>query len=833
MCHFLKAMILFLLLPGITAPAWSQDADTPAAPPPQEEPTGAPTSGGFDEELEPLPDVESAIFLPRYSGPSDYVVAFQTVDVRKVEKAFEATAVGRLLEEEPELKELSDKIKERYEKKMTLLKELHGLAEELGEEKKFDAVISQWLEDINELGPDLVSSNVFIYLNENEEGEKEPSFLFAAVIAENALDLVTKKIDEIVKILEEDEKTKEALPSISHNGKDVFAYTFEGGQFNDVWFVLDERDIYCGINDLSLAERLVKGPPEQLCCGMERITGQGVPVAVCDVPVSYLVDLAMEDLTDEERADTDGVLEILGISEIQSLIAGVSLEGPHIRETFFLHMPEEPKGLFSLLRPLKHDGAGAPPFFPRIEPNLMTVRASIDVEAMIALGQDLAKEIEDDDSAEGGESDSGSLEEGLLKMVVEEGAKALDGGFVFSLSSPKPGGMVPRFAAAFGIGEQEKFDNLLSLVKKALTGIIFEESEFKEVTFTTVKIPNNPMPLVPSFMQYDNVLYIAETPWTLKSIIGTLEEKKAGAAGGPDNGEGAADVAALPLALPFESDELILETDFDAREIFRLVYDLYMPVAQVAFSAAINQEGGKREQLLDLAELPLSDTVLDHLSAGRAGAAFGPDGFYMSAASPLGDPIVAATVAISVPFGVAAFGRGVDEELGGAERTVCKLRAGKIGEALKVFRQSFGGGKRFPHSLGELVSRGLIEDLDTFIVPSDKNPASIEYETEDGEVEEFDVSYKYLPGSKFDVPCRQLKDGVDFGFGGNFEYDFEQIILEARHEAGSGKKKPDDTKTVILYETNRNAHQGRILVCSDGSVYHVSEKNFKKIIALK
>ncbi len=815
MFYMLRVLVLFILLSGTGGTAWSQEDDpAPAGAPPLEAPVAQPVSDDT-EEIASLPDEEPLHAVPSFCIDKEYVAAFLCGYTRDIEKAFLSTAVGRLLEEEPEIKELADRIKERYEKKAALLKELQNLAQDLGEEWKLEQILSNWFAEIDETKLALETMQAFIYVDEDDEGEMLVSFFISAVIADDSVALVSSKFEELVKILEESDEVEKVEPRISSNGIDVHAYSYEENELDNVWFFMDEDEIYCGFNDLGLVDKLESRLPDSLYAASNRFIS-GTSVITCELPVDHLIDLAMEDLTDDERADAEGMLDVLGVSNLSSLVADVSLEGLNIRQSLFLGIEEEPKGLFSLLRPL--DADVAVPYVPEIAPNLLTMRASIDIEALITLIKDIVKEIESDNE----EEETSVMEKELFKMVVDEGAKALNGGFVFSLSSPKPGSMVPRFAVAFGLGEQEKFDHLLSLAKKAMTGIIFEESEYKGVTFTSVKIPNNPAPLVPSYTQIDDVFYLAETPWTLKTIIGSIKDKE----GASDSEDGKTELAAIPL----ETGALVVDTDFDAREIYRLLYDQYMPIVQVAFQAAMNQQGSKRETLLDLAELPLSDVILEHLTPGRAGAAFGPDGLYMSAVSPLGDPITTSLAAISLPFGLVAYGQGLDSELAKAERKVCKLRASKIAEALKVFRQTFGAGKRLPASLGELVSRGLIDDLDLFLVPSDDKPASIEFENEDGDVEEFDVSYKYLSNSKFKVPASDLKNSLEFAFDGAFDIE---TILDAQYSNERNGSKDEETKIVILYEMNKNAHGGRIIVCSDGTVFHVSERAFKKIIALK
>jgi hypothetical protein len=259
----------------------------------------------------------------------------------------------------------------------------------------------------------------------------------------------------------------------------------------------------------------------------------------------------------------------------------------------------------------------------------------------------------------------------------------------------------------------------------------------------------------------------------------------------------------------------------------------YLPMIQLLLERGMRTQSSVagRQPLINFAELPDTETVIRHLGPGRGGVAWSPDGLTVTAVSPLGEPFTAAAMTVYPSVAVWGYGFGLDTGAAELEKKVCHRRLRKIREALKLYRASFGGGKRYPSELGALLGRALVENADVFRVPSDEDPTVIEYENEDGEIEEIAVSYKYLPDSKLTVPAKDLRgwtlDYQPFGLGGLGGRTWDKQELDE----GDGSSKRD--KTILLYEVNRNRHGGRFLLCTDGSIYVLPEKTFKRVLALK
>ncbi len=826
--HFKIFVVLFCLFSLGAMNVFGAPQDEPAAAQPTAQPTASPPS---------------ADNKPRYRGASDYIMAFELDFSRSMIDSLRASAIGRLFTEEPELKELAVLVEQRYGEKITLLDELNELARDLGDEDNFEDRLLAWARSCVYIDGEIECVRIYLYnieKDDDEENDNAPAVLICCKMSDEGAEKVTKQLDELRALLADtDDVEIEEITVELDTEKTVTVYD-DGTEY---WFFQEGREFYCGLNDVDLVNKLEEGADEALDGAVSRMQGEGAAFVTFLYPFDRGLELILEDKTEKEKTRVNKVLGILGLAGIESLVMGLSVEGAHFRETYFVERPGEPEGILAAMRPIPADGPGAPPFFPPIEPHLMTIRGCLDLDALLTMVQaliDYSDEIDAEDKAEGAgkkkDEPNVAIEE-IRKMLMADGAKALDGGYVFSLASPKRGGMVPRFAFGFGVGDQEKFDALLSLAQKALEGITFEESKYKDVPFTMVRIPNNPAPLVPCYAQIGQGLYIAETPWTMKGIIAGLAEEAEAEPAPADEG---VEKIALPPRLPMECDALTAELDFDVHEIFRLLYDQYMPMIQVGLQSTMARRDSKRDPLLDLAELPLSEVFLRHLTAGQGGAGFVQGGFCMSAVSPLGDPIIAATMTTSAPLGVVGASQGLDDQLAEAEQALCRLRVKRIAEALKIYRTSFGGGKRFPSNLGELVTRGLIDDLDLFLVPSDEEPATVEFMNEDGEIETMEISYKYLPDSKFVVPAEDLERYNPYSFR-EFDEDYEleelKAIIEAPFDRKASSRKDADEEeknlTIILYELNTNSHKGRFLLCADGSIHHVAERKFKALIDMK
>jgi len=820
---------------------------------PQEKPAGEPVPVEEEHQVpaqqEPVPvvaepktpqtdtaDVTAELPLrwPRYKGPGDYFGSWQLYGTRAIIKAFPATAVSRVINE-AEIKALVEKAKGRYEKKSGLLEELWELAKDLGDEPEFEDRLREWYEDFYTIRFHLESLQFNTYLRKKADGDGyEPSFLICGVIAEEMSDKVFGKIDELKTILDEAEKTDPIEPALRFGDHEVLGYTF--GDSDDpieMWFFTEGHDFYCGFNDRELLDKLEEGTDDEIGRLAGKISGSGTPILTSITPMDRVVEPMLNDLEEDRRGIVTKTLQHLGISQIKSIVLGVAMEESHFRETLFLELDGKPQGLLAALRPVGANGTSTAPVLPAPGEKMLELRGCLDVKQIVAtvekLREENARSSEDADGDRPPEKVNEKMQE-ILRILAKESDRALTGGFNFSISAPSMGQMVPQLTMAVGIENGEEFDRLLDLMRESMEGINFSESKYKEMTFTTVKIPNNPAPIVPCFVKSDDVFYLAQSPWTMKALIKNIQAQKDGqdSGGAAEEGEAA---APMPAAMPFTTEPLVMELTFDAAEIYGTISQKYLPMAQVAFSTGMRQQI-KREPILELVELPQPDIIVQHLSSGRGGAAFGSDGFFLSTAAPLGDPMITAFMPFIVTFGTMGLNIGMDQQLARAERRLCRRRVEQINGALKVYRSSFGGGKRFPASLGELVSRGLVDDLETFRVPSDEDCAVIEFENEDGEIEELEVSYKYLPSSKFVVPADELQF-----YGGNSpEVSFgRDLIIEAIYEYENAKddeETPPD-KVVILYELNENAHEGRFLLCTDGSIYHVPEMVFTKLVSLK
>ena len=120
-----------------------------------------------------------------------------------------------------------------------------------------------------------------------------------------------------------------------------------------------------------------------------------------------------------------------------------------------------------------------------------------------------------------------------------------------------------------------------------------------------------------------------------------------------------------------------------------------------------------------------------------------------------------------------------------------------------------------------------IEDEDVLLVPSDKKSDKLEYEDGDGEIVETKSSYKYLAGGKLVVKAQDLRShSFTFNAGPFGGFDSTEIL-------DKGDKPNAKERTVLLYEARKNAHGGRFVLFTDGTIAHLTEDDFKMLIAQK
>ena len=583
-----------------------------------------------------------------------------------------------------------------------------------------------------------------------------------------------------------------------------------------LWYFVTENELYFGINANETLDALEKNdtsksnrtaPTDPASTGMATIR--------CEM--DSLIDLVRLLEHEEETVEQmDRILNYLGLSSMTSLEASIGVDGSDFNQLIRLELPDRSKGVAAALRPIPESGPGTPPPLPPMEPALFRIHASLSPEKLTAAFAELKasrrSDDEDQDAIEEEADDEDDIR--ITPAQIRKFLGVFDGGFSFLLVGPAVGGLlpVPRLVLTAGIQDPTQYDTELAALKEALEGIGFDDREYKGVKMTTVRIPNNATPIQPSFAVIDGALYFAETPVTLRDLVNGLQ------------GEGETWTADTS-----SQQEDVLVCDYDTREIFRLMYERLLPLIQLGMSQVQRMSGMGGEPLVSMAELPNPKIVAKYLHSGDARITWRDGALEMTARSPIGDPLTALAMSVSTPLSLIQTGIALDMDRAEWEQRVCRARLERIHEALKLHRQTFGSGNRYPTSLGDLLSRGLIEDESMFLVPSDDDPLTVEYETEDGDIADLEVSYKYLPRSKLVAKKKTLERAASDTAMLMDMIDLDEIFDEIP-DAKADKSNPE--LTIYLYEAQANDHMGRFVMTTDGGIYHVSEEAFQDMVSI-
>lgn len=772
--------------------------ETGTAEPPQTEASESAATQDASESNEET--AASEVRRTRYRPPAGAYFSMHVPGYRASVDAMLTTKLGELSREK-DMVAVLEKIETRYTAKMEAIEALVKLAKELDVEIPIEDRVSEALESFREIEYEGITMHIYLEAVEGEE--PDVTFLASALFDPEDAEKLTELLPKLEGLLADSEFEKQNTPerkigeSTIHCWKDSdsdefaeLAYFHAG---DEVWFAIDGTDELAGLTTDAPAE------PAEID---RQLFDSGTRLGAFSVDLAKVFELYRKEQEEDDRDMTQVILEFLGIASLETVRAGVAADGPDIREKLILDMKETGKGLLASLRPIPKQGEGVPPVLPALDPELVHVRGSFDPQKILDAFLGLA-----DKAKEDGEFDE---EDEKLIARMRRVFDAFHGGMSMIFAAPKFGLPIPRMVFAFGIADEEAYREALAEVKERMEGIGFDEVEYKEVRITTVKIPNNPSPIVPAFAVVDGALVISDSPATLRSLVSAKSD------GTESRG---------PVSPEDRRDALVCR--YDSKEIFKLMYEKALPLVQLGLGQLQRSTGMTSQPLLNLAELPQSTLIAKYLGEGSARITWTGNGLEMTAASPLGDPLAALMASIIVPLTPLFTGMSLDETRGMWEERVCRARVEKIYEAIVLHRGTFGAGKRYPDSLGELVTRGLIEDDDMFLVPSDKDPTTIEYETEFGDIEEISVSYNYLPNSKLVVKKSDLDSGSILGTiaGAPLRIQWDLELEDVDDEE-------DPDRTILLYETNRNEHGGRFVLTTEGEVYHLDESRFQQILSM-
>lgn len=489
----------------------------------------------------------------------------------------------------------------------------------------------------------------------------------------------------------------------------------------------------------------------------------------------------------------------LGITGIRSLSLAITMDAGWIRESLHVEMPEAPTGLLAAWTGAK----AALPAHPQVEDPMLQAGFALD------LGRFEASLTELERLAEPARSPA-DQEPSALRKLVPDVVKALTGGASLQVSAPARGSLVPRLSLALGIADRATLDALLARARTELQGITFDDRETQGVPWTSVKIPNSPSAMVPTFAVLDDVLVLTESPATLRAMI------KARA----DGGATAMSTAGAPPATPVGEPAPALDLRYDVGAMWRVLQDRYLPMVQLMMNQAMMMGGVGGEPLLETGELPDGAAIAPHLGLGRGGLSVADGGLVLSTASALGDPLLAAMTSVMAPMVPTMVGLGMETGRRTLQGQIGEARLKQVHQAIATWRTTFGGGKNLPRDLGELFARGLLADDDGLLVPGDEKPLTIEIEDEDGDIRKLRSSFRYVADGRLKTTKGALRRHRVFEASGN-PFLFE--VFESRDD------KPEEV-VILLYEANEHPRRQRLLLTADGEVHRIGEDGAGEIL---
>jgi len=737
----------------------------------------------------------------RLAPPAGYLMSAELVNGSNLEALLWDTALGKLAKDDL----MADVIRDataRYRTRTARLEELEAQAKALGA----SAELEEEVQRMAALAAELSFESLQVYLYFDEAQDEEVGMLAIVEPTEASAEAWNELIDEALTSIEKSDNAK-ALAASKVLDFDCRAFEPKDASFESMWVLRTGVQTVIGVGPKGLPARLTKAEgPSAMAASTARVVRHGGVAFHFDLTRMGEVVRNNRDADAEMKEELGPVLDALGL-DAKRLSWGLDLDGLHLRHNMFLELPSGNRGLIAALT----TASDTAPHIPLPAPALLQWRGSVDLEKAFDAFRKAALAANEDDPFEDAE---GPIQPADLTATFP-------GGMAFGLSGPAAGSMVPRMAMAVNVTSAEAFGKFREKLAEVLEGIELSDYTYRDVSWTSVEIPNNPAPLVPSFALMGNMLLIGENPATVKQMIrATLE----GDVGAP------IDVTAGPSPLPGELLAQFSEQGtapepnltFDVAAMYSMMIERYLPMVQLGLGMTMQQMGRGDEPLYTADDLPDPEELAPHLGVGTGGMLSTPEGLYVSIASSMGDPLIAAIGGMYAPLAGDVMAMGMDAAISNAEMRVGKKRLEQVWSGLRTWRTSFGSGSQLPRDLGELLTRALVDDLDVFLAPGDDAPSEMEYEDAEGEIQTFPCSYTYRPDGKIKAEKGELRFWDDMNVVGDLVFDFPM------RDTGDGS--PADKVAIVLYETNPGPRKGRLVVTEEGGVYHIPESTFQEML---
>ncbi|HLY09761.1 MAG TPA: DUF2950 family protein, partial [Planctomycetota bacterium] len=362
-------------------------------------------------------------------------------------------------------------------------------------------------------------------------------------------------------------------------------------------------------------------------------------------------------------------IEALGLADIPSLAMSLSYDGPFIRERYALMTSRQDRGLLKII-------AGGTPADPYVD------RVPVDASSYTHMGLNLADVYAVIDA---GSKANPEFQKTLEEMIgkyeqrvgfkVKEALASIGSNWTSWSATPEGGGLWPDSISAVALNDPAAFEADL---QKALSdgGLPLEELTFRgrKIRYVTISLESllgaMPMPM-PEALTFstticytidDKTLYVSSHPMALKRLILRSGVKSPSILQNPT-------YAAMAARLQEGDGES--RTYLDVGHTGVVVYGLIEPFAHLVRNQPRDETG---ELVVDLAKLPLEETLADLLGGILMTKRTLPDGILVDSRSNTGASIASGVgivgigAAVIIPqvarmHGAGAGGVAVNESL--------------------------------------------------------------------------------------------------------------------------------------------------------------------------
>ncbi len=430
--------------------------------------------------------------------------------------------------------------------------------------------------------------------------------------------------------------------------------------------------------------------------------------------------------------DVLAILDGLGISGIRSLSWIQRIDGKSMSDDVFLEVPEPRKGIFRVLAA----GSSRGDLARFMSGDSQTYQEmAVDWASLWGVIRDTVKAAVDEETyqkfqeavAEMEKTAGFSLEKDLLPCL---GTHLALGGTVGQLPA-----MVGKNLFVLDLKDGKKLEELLGKLRKipeVQESLMITDGEYEGVKTTSFTIRNFMLPLQPSYAITEGHLLMSESLLSLQSMIDSLRGKV----------KRLDEVPAFQEHRKTAFDEgTIAGSYYDLKGYLGALYTVLASTMSLVFGMDPEAKKSLDEYGIDFALLPSQKAVTDPLFPGTETLRVETAGFRYSGSSPFGSPLLGIFKIASAIGGAVGFESWIKDEIEGDRERICRGNLEKIRDAIRVYRDTTGGGSP-PRDLLDLVRSGALDDASHLRCPSDKSPRKV---ADPDTGDEVAVSYRYIP----------------------------------------------------------------------------------------